>query len=630
MTACVLLDDGSVNCWGKNEYGQIGDGTKTNSLSPVAVDGITTATQISSGNRFSCAVLSGGSIKCWGDNDSGQLGNGNNTTSSTPVAVTGITTATQVAAGYESACALLADHSIKCWGSGGHGNLGNGSTNSSNTPVSVTGISTATQITSGFFHSCAVLSDTTARCWGMNENGGALGAWSVDHDLVGAYSSVPVTVTGLTGVDKLAAGYFHTCALMLSATVKCWGNNWGGSIGNASSWLYSHGVFNVTGVTDAVELTSGALNLCVRMSDGTIKCWGYNNDGQLGIGTTDTTQLATAVSGISDAIHVTASMGDGGDGSGYVCVIRSNFSLKCWGDNRSGQLGDGTTTNRLSPTAFTGALVVTPEPPVLSGGPAAVTNSRTASISITGDFSFSCSTDGGSYAPCTSPLALSDLTEGDHSVSVKQVHGGKASSAAVISWRVDLTPPAAPQITSAPAAMIRTGDATVSFTGDQEATFTCAIDSGSYSACSSPKALLGLSNGEHTMRVKAVDPAGNASAATAASWEVDKRFYPVSFVAAPTWWTSGISGHWYIEVPVSTNGDTRGAAAPLTIQVSTLRHPSLATPRVPILIKKVAAYIPTFEWHGSSKPLWIRVGTKAGKWTAWTPLVRRSTRQPPV
>ena len=622
MTACALLNDGSVNCWGQNEYGQLGNGTKTSSLAPVSVDGITTATQITSGNRFACALLSGGTVKCWGSNESGQLGDGTWTSSSTPVAVSGISSATQIAAGYESACALLGSGSIKCWGSGSHGDLGDGTGDSSGTPVSVSGITTATQVTFGFFHACAVLADTTVKCWGMNENGGALGGGTTD-----AGSSLPLTVVGLTGVSKVAAGYFHSCALMLTATVKCWGNNWGGSLGNPNTWLYA-GVTDVLYVTDAVQLTSGAFNPCVRLTNGTVKCWGYNNDGQVGNGTTDVATTAVTVAGISDAIQISASVGDGGDGSGYVCVLRSNFAIKCWGDNRSGQLGDGSKTNRLSPVDFTGALLVTPEPPALSTLPDSPTRSTSASISITGaaDASFSCSVDGASYSTCTSPVRLSGLADGSHSLKVKQTLNGRASSAVEATWNVDLTAPAAPQIDAAPAAVLKSRSGSVTFSSEPGATFTCSLDSGQFAPCSSPKSFSGLADGRHSLAVKATDRVGNVSIAAVSTWRVDMRLVAVSFTESPSWWLELGSGHWAINAPVTTHGDIRGAAEPMTIQVSTVKYPSQTIPRVAAHLTKVVAYAPSFVWHDSKRPLWIRVGTRAGKWTHWTALVRRADR----
>jgi len=165
--ACALLTGGSVRCWGSNFSGQLGNGTTTNDPipTPVVVSGITTATAISAGNGNTCALLTGGSVRCWGDNYYGQLGNGTTTNSSTPVAVSGITTATAISAGGYHTCALLTDGSVRCWGYNNYGQLGNGTTTDSSTPVAVGGITTAIAISAGGYHTCALLTGGSVRCW---------------------------------------------------------------------------------------------------------------------------------------------------------------------------------------------------------------------------------------------------------------------------------------------------------------------------------------------------------------------------------------------------------------------------------------------------------------------------------
>ena len=138
---CALIKDGTINCWGSNEFGALGNSSTTSSFVPVAVSGISNATAISAGYYHTCAVLTSGTVRCWGYNVQGQLGNATATDSSVPVTVSGITNATIVAAGDVHTCALLQDGTVQCWGWNQYGQLGNGATGQSSVPVLVSGIS---------------------------------------------------------------------------------------------------------------------------------------------------------------------------------------------------------------------------------------------------------------------------------------------------------------------------------------------------------------------------------------------------------------------------------------------------------------------------------------------------------
>jgi alpha-tubulin suppressor-like RCC1 family protein len=344
---CAVLSDGTADCWGDNSNGQLGNGTTTSSSTPVAVTGMTDASAISAGGDpddnwdHTCARITDGTVKCWGSNDFGQLG-APGANSSTPVTVTGITTATAVAASGEfHSCALLADGTVKCWGANNYGQLGNGTTTNSSTPVTVTGITTATAISAGAEHFCALLTDGTVRCWGRNAFG-QLGDGTFNNN-----RATPVTVTGITTAIAISAGGGHTCALLTDSTVKCWGYNEFGGLGNGTT-VESHTPVPVTGISTATAISAGGAHSCALLTGGAAYCWGYNGFGGLGNGTTTNSTTPVPVTGITTAVVIDVG------GFFHTCALLANGAGYCWGGNSLGQLGNGTTTNSTTPVPVTG------------------------------------------------------------------------------------------------------------------------------------------------------------------------------------------------------------------------------------------------------------------------------------
>jgi alpha-tubulin suppressor-like RCC1 family protein len=293
---CAVLKSGSVQCWGYNGSGELGNGTTTDSSVPISVTGISDAIAVAVGVKRTCAVLSSGTVQCWGKNSSGELGNGTMTDSSVPVSVTGISDAIAVATdgepgannggegvpGYHT-CAVLRSGTVQCWGDNGNGELGNGIATNSSVPVSVSGITNAVAVSGGGGHTCAVLSSGTVQCWGLNSDG-ELGNGGTTN------SSVPVSVSGITNAIAVATSGGHgghTCAVLSGGSIQCWGlNNFAGQLGNGTTTGSSVPV-PVTGITNAVAVTTGAFHTCAVLSGGSVQCWGLNTDGELGITTTN-------------------------------------------------------------------------------------------------------------------------------------------------------------------------------------------------------------------------------------------------------------------------------------------------------------------------------------------------------
>ncbi len=247
--------------------------------------------ELAAGARHTCAVVSGGAVKCWGDNGNGQLGNGTTVGASMPVEVVGVFGATAVAAGRsrltgtvpfggDHTCAIVVGGRVKCWGDNTFGQLGNGTTGQVNPEaVDVIGVSGATTLASGARHTCVIVGGGAIKCWGNNSHG------QLGNGTTSPASLTAVDVIGIASASALAAGSEHTCAISVGGGVKCWGANDKGQLGDGTTTDSSIAV-NATGIHGATALAAGNGHSCAIGVGGAVKCWGANCYGQLGNGTT--------------------------------------------------------------------------------------------------------------------------------------------------------------------------------------------------------------------------------------------------------------------------------------------------------------------------------------------------------
>ncbi|HXD56012.1 MAG TPA: IPT/TIG domain-containing protein [Solirubrobacteraceae bacterium] len=278
--------------WGSNGSGQLGDGTTAEKSVPVNVAGLSEVKQVAAGGDHTLALMENGTVKAWGANGCGQLGNGTTTSSSTPVTVEGLTEVASVAAESGYSFAVLKSGAVKSWGCGAGNVLGDGSTANRTTPGAVSGLSSVVSIAAGGRHVLAVTEGGHVYAWGTN-NSGDLGNGSYTEG-----ASEPVEVSGITEAKSVAAGEIFSLALLTSGKIDSWGDDeWGGlGIGStetsgkckhSAEWPFrcSDTPLEVSGISTATQIAAYGNNAFARLEGGTVKAWGENANGELGIGT---------------------------------------------------------------------------------------------------------------------------------------------------------------------------------------------------------------------------------------------------------------------------------------------------------------------------------------------------------
>jgi alpha-tubulin suppressor-like RCC1 family protein len=244
---------------------------------------------------------------------------------------------TALTAGSHHVCAALTDGEVLCWGNNIMGQLGNGAETegSTETPSRVIGLSTATGVAAGQDHTCARLINGTVECWGSNR---------FDQLGIGPKvpsSTEPVPVPGITRARTIKAGSYHTCALLTDGHVRCWGYNESGQLGSGSGTQIAHPV-EVSRITQAAGLAAGGSHTCAVTLKGAVLCWGLNQSGELGNGTKVSSSHPVAVVNLDPARSVSA-------GASHSCAILRNGRVSCWGGNATGQLGDGGSVDSPTP-----------------------------------------------------------------------------------------------------------------------------------------------------------------------------------------------------------------------------------------------------------------------------------------
>ncbi|WP_413612264.1 RCC1 domain-containing protein [Bdellovibrio sp. HCB-110] len=392
---CVILDNDQVKCFGGNFSGQLGYndlqeyGTSPGSMAALPTVNLgtgRTAKSLSLGRSYSCAILDTDDLKCWGENTSGKLGQevshnfGSVDFDVEDLGVVNLGGATlQVAVGSQHSCAVLVSGDLKCWGFNGSGQLGYDDTVSrGKTAGSMASLSavflgagrTAKKVFIGTNHTCVILDNDQVKCWGANGSG------QLGYDSTTSKGNTAGSMAGLGYVNlgagrtakSLALGVGQTCAILDNDQMKCWGGNSNGELGydsttnkgNTAGSMATLGYVNLGAGRTAKAIAAGALHTCAILDTNGVKCWGYNNFGNLGI---DSTANKGNTAG-SMATLAEINLGAGrtalsiAAGLHSTCVVLDTFQVKCWGDNSDAQLGYGDTAIRGNVAGSMAALGV--------------------------------------------------------------------------------------------------------------------------------------------------------------------------------------------------------------------------------------------------------------------------------
>ncbi len=424
---CALVQAEGAACWGE---GSLGTGSLTSqwSIQPVSV-GLADATAIDAGISGGCALVTAGAVKCWGTNMDGQIGDGTYENRTFPTSVQGLSGAIAISAGGAQACALLAGGTVKCWGDNYYGQLGDGSENDRPAPVQVSGLTGAVAISAGNSHTCALLAGGTIECWGANEYG-ELGDGEI-ADLLEA-TPEPHQVVGIENAVAVSAGGQFSCAVLETGAVKCWGYDGEGQLGDGKSSVENPFPVSVLNVSGATAVAAGAYHACALIGDGSVRCWGSDGYGDLGNEpTSGSVSTAVSVAGLDDATAVST-------GYDHTCVLRQGGVVECWGETYGAREIPGSGSTQQPPSGG-GESQAAPEVRITSHPPAETADTGAAfGVAGVAGGSYQCSIDAGGWSPCHSGDELGPLQPGDHRFRVRESLGGVTGPAASYSWTIDL------------------------------------------------------------------------------------------------------------------------------------------------------------------------------------------------
>lgn len=328
----VICNNGTINAWGTDFFGTLGNGTSSSSFVPIPVKSLTNIIAVAASDESSLALKNDGSVWAWGSNQYGQLGNGTDTFSNVPIQVSGISDVTSITGGKDHFLALKNDGTVWAWGRNGSGELGIGTTVNSKIPVQVLGLDNITMLSGGSSgtHSLAIKNDGTVWAWGSNFNG-QLG--NVTRN--GPQKTIPIQVTSLNNIMNIVRGDTYTLALKNDGTVWAFGGNEYGELGNGTNGIdtYSGVPTQILGLSDISAIQASYGHAIALKNDGTAWAWGHNYYGELGNGTNKNSNIPVMVNGLTEITQISI-------GKDHTHAMKNDGTVWSWGLN----LGNGSNT----------------------------------------------------------------------------------------------------------------------------------------------------------------------------------------------------------------------------------------------------------------------------------------------
>jgi alpha-tubulin suppressor-like RCC1 family protein len=308
FTTCALASDGFARCWGNDKEGELGDGQRGDRMKRGVVPGIGKVRKVALASQFGCALLDDQKVKCWG---TGRIANdGKVWNDAKPLFVAGVEQAEELVASGAIACARTPG-GITCWGADAQ-------------TIGAPPAGTFKQIAAGFTHACALDPAGAVTCWGATE-------WA------------PFAKPSVSGATQVVTGDRHACVVTKSKAVQCWGMNDAGQLGTKPDMTQHKKPQTVPGVVNVVHLEAGEASTCALLADGSVRCWGANGEGELGLGKRSSDERPARVPALANVERLCLA-------SAHGCALTRQSQLFCWGANAYGQLGDGTKERRSAPT----------------------------------------------------------------------------------------------------------------------------------------------------------------------------------------------------------------------------------------------------------------------------------------